>query len=161
VPNLGNDTSICSGDVLVLNAGVYNKYLWQNGTTLPTLSVNISGTYSVLVSNAAGCQSTDSITINILTNCDDIQFANAFSPNGDGYNEFFGPLGNLFLVNNYSFSIFNRYGELVFKSDNPYQKWDGMYKGKIYFNTSFVWVATYVYRGKIKKTQKGNVSLLR
>jgi gliding motility-associated-like protein len=161
VPDLGNDTSICSGDALVLNPGIYNNYLWQNGSTQPTLSANISGTYSVIVSNAAGCKRTDSITINILTDCDDIQFANAFSPNGDYNNDFFGPLGNLFLVQNYTFSIFNRYGELVFKSDNPYQKWDGTYKGKTYGNTSFVWVATYVYRGKIKKTQKGNVSLLR
>jgi gliding motility-associated-like protein len=160
-PNLGNDTSICNGDVLVLNAGNYFGYLWQNGSTQQTFSVNASGTYSVQVSNAAGCKSADSITINILTNCDDIQFANAFSPNGDGNNEFFGPIGNLFLVNNYSLSIFNRYGELVFKSDNPNQKWDGTIKGKAYGNTSFVWVATYVYRGKIKKTQKGNVSLLR
>jgi len=158
---LGNDTSICNGDVLTLKAGVYNNYLWQNGSTLPTFAVNTAGTYAVIISNAAGCKSTDSITVNILTNCDDIKFANAFSPNGDGNNEFFGPLGNLFLVSNYNFSIFNRFGELVFKSDNPYQKWDGIYKNKIYGNTNFVWVATYVYRGKMKKTQKGNVNLLR
>ncbi len=160
-PFLGNDTSICKGDVLRISAGNYAGYLWQDGSTAPVYNATVSGTYTVIIKNAGGCTNTGSLNLTIVDNCDDIVFPTAFSPNGDGNNEKFGPLGNLFVVKNYTFTIFNRYGETVFTSNNPYQKWDGMYKGKMFGNTSFVWVASYLFRGKQMKTQKGSVILLR
>ncbi|MEO6229177.1 MAG: T9SS type B sorting domain-containing protein [Ferruginibacter sp.] len=92
--------------------------------------------------------------------CGDVFFPKAFSPNGDGINDKFGPLGNVALLNNYTLSVFNRLGELVFKTSDPAKKWDGMYKGKMLANSNYVWQATYSYQG-FKKIQKGNLSLLR
>ena len=160
-PALGNDTSICAGDALVLSAGIYNSYLWQDDSKQPTYTVNNSGIYSVTVSNSEGCTNSSSIAVEVLSNCDDIYFPSAFSPNDDGRNDKFGPLGNLFVVSNYSLKIFNRYGQMVFQTNNPNQKWDGAVAGKKYGNINFVWVANYKYRGKNFKTQKGNLLVVK
>ena len=50
---------------------------------------------------------------------------NAFSPNGDGQNEEFGPVGFFVGMDNYQLSVINRYGELIFQSNNPQDKWNG------------------------------------
>ena len=160
-PALGNDTSICKGDMLVLSAGIYNSYLWQDASKQATYTVNNTGIYSVTVSNNEGCTNSSSIAVEVLTNCDDIYFPSAFSPNDDGKNDKFGPLGSLFVVSNYSLKIFNRYGQMVFQTNNPYQKWDGIIAGKKYGNINFVWVANYKYRGKNTKTQKGNLLIVK
>jgi len=67
VVNLGNDTGICSGNTLTLNAGNPGSfYLWDNGSSQQTRAVSASGTYYVRVSNIAHCQSYD--TIHVLVN---------------------------------------------------------------------------------------------
>jgi gliding motility-associated-like protein len=96
-----------------------------------------------------------------LQNCDDISFPSAFSPNADRLNDQFGALGNLFLVNNFSLTISNRFGEIVFYTNNPYQKWDGMYKGKPVSIGTFVWQVAYLYNNKLKKSKKGTLTLVR
>jgi len=160
-PFLGNDTAICSSDKLILNAsGPYTGYLWQDGTTQPTINVSTSGTYQVIVSTGTGCETSSSILINVLDNCDDVHFPTGFSPNGDGLNDKFGPLGNLFLLKNYTLKIFNRYGEIVFTSNNPYEKWDGSFRGKQNGTLNYVWVAAYIYNNRATKTQKGNLTIV-
>jgi hypothetical protein len=64
VVTLGNDTAIC-GDVLVLDAGVHpnSTYLWSNSGTQQTTTVFISGTYSVVVTDANGCTASDAMTV--------------------------------------------------------------------------------------------------
>ncbi len=63
---LGADTVICQGDIILLNAGTgYNSYLWQNGSTNQTYTVNTAGQYKVTVSNSYGCSASDSININL------------------------------------------------------------------------------------------------
>ena len=62
--NLGNDTSICKGDSLVLDAGKgFNQYLWNTGASSQTLHVNQIGTYSVSASLRNGCVTNDSIRV--------------------------------------------------------------------------------------------------
>lgn len=64
---LGNDTQICTGGTLVLDAGIYTSYLWQDNTTTQTFTANAAGLYFVEVTNTAGCTGRDSITITTLT----------------------------------------------------------------------------------------------
>jgi gliding motility-associated-like protein len=60
VVTLNNDTTLCSGDSRILNAGPgYTSYLWNNGNTSQTISVNSLGTYAVLVTDNNGCKGTD------------------------------------------------------------------------------------------------------
>ncbi len=159
-PNIGNDTAICPGDKLLLNAGNYYAYLWQDNSTGSTYQAAGEGYYSVKVFNSSGCTSVANISITITANCNDIYFPNAFTPGNGGPNNFFYALGNLQLVRKYSLEIYNRYGELVFTSNNPYQKWDGSYKGIMTANNNFVWYARYEYRGMLK-LKKGNLLLIR
>jgi gliding motility-associated-like protein len=50
---------------------------------------------------------------------------NAFSPNNDGLNDAFRPLGQAFGAQDYLFQVFNRWGEVVFSSTNPDEAWLG------------------------------------
>jgi gliding motility-associated-like protein len=61
--DLGNDTALCQGDVLVLNAAVPGgSYLWNNGSTAPTRTITGPGSYQVTVT-AAGCSNADQVNI--------------------------------------------------------------------------------------------------
>lgn len=63
--NLGNDTTLCDGESIVLDAeNTGSTYLWSDGSSAQTLSVNAAGTYAVTVTNA-GCEGNDSITISV------------------------------------------------------------------------------------------------
>lgn len=67
VVHLGNDTSICAGNTLTLDAGTDGTdYLWNNSTTNQTLAVTTAGNYSVTVTNAQGCSSSDAIAVTVL-----------------------------------------------------------------------------------------------
>lgn len=66
MPNLGNDTTLCQGETITLDAttsptGFIN---WSDGTGDPTITVSNSGTYSVTVTTSIGCAGTDSVSIN-------------------------------------------------------------------------------------------------
>ncbi|HRP88649.1 MAG TPA: PKD domain-containing protein [Edaphocola sp.] len=65
VVNLGNDTTICTGNSLTLNPGSNPSasYLWSNGATTPTININTAGTYSVTVTNGTICQAKDTIVV--------------------------------------------------------------------------------------------------
>jgi hypothetical protein len=73
---LGNDTSICDGNVLILDAGIFEYYFWNdnNNSETQTLAVTESGEYIVEVYNANNCFNTDTIIVNVetCTNINDI-----------------------------------------------------------------------------------------
>lgn len=67
VVNLGADRSSCISDTITLDAGnAGSTYLWSTGATTQTIRVNLAGTYSVTVTNANGCVSTDAMVITNL-----------------------------------------------------------------------------------------------
>lgn len=84
---------------------------------------------------------------------------NAFTPNGDGSNDVFEARGQFFQT--FSMKIFNRWGELIFVSDNADVGWDGTFNGKLMPE------ATYVYRVDVtdftglKSSKTGGVFLIR
>jgi gliding motility-associated-like protein len=129
-------------------------YTW-NGKTF-----NSAGTYNVTLTGANGCDSIATLVLQVFTTCTDIYFPNAFSPNGDGTNDKFGPIGNLNNITNYTLSIFNRWGELVFKSNNPFEKWNGTINGQPNDTNNFIWHANYMYNG-ISKKVKGNIMIVK
>ena len=57
---------------------------------------------------------------------------NAFSPDGDGLNDFFKVSGQGII--DFEMEIFNRWGQMVFKSSNINEKWDGTFRGKRFTN---------------------------
>ena len=157
--SLGNDTSICKGETLLLYPGVFTSYRWQDNSTGPTFSVSTSGKYWVRGTDGTGCSGTD--TINVLVDCSGLYFPGAFIPKGNALNRMFGPLGNLGSVQNYSLTIYDRYGQMIFHSTNPYQQWDGRLKGGMYNSGAFAWFVNYNIIGQAPVEQKGMVVLIR
>jgi len=69
--NLGPDTSLCSGDVLTLDAGAgFSSYFWAPAGNTQTLQVSTSGTYSVTVTDNNQCSGSDNISVSVLPNAD-------------------------------------------------------------------------------------------
>lgn len=155
--NIGADTSICPGETYILNAGNFDMYTWQDQSHLPTFSVSKTGNYYVTVADKFGCTATDSAAVTV--SCDDIFFPTAFSPNGDGINDLFGPLGNTSNVTNYTFQVFNRYGNSIFSTTNPAKKWDGKLKGQLQIGV-YVWYVNYSIRSRKNLFQKGTVLIV-
>jgi len=146
LPSLGADTTICPGQSLILNPGNFISYLWQDMSISNTYSVTQTGNYAVKVQNTSGCWGTDTIQVNV--DCSEIYFPSAFTPDGDGLNDTFGPLGNLGGLVIYELQLFNRWGQRIFYSINPLDKWNGYFMGKKVDNGTYVWKASYKLSGR-------------
>ena len=85
----------------------------------------------------------------------------AFTPNRDGLNDEL-LASNADLAKNFSLTIFNRLGQLMFSSNNPLQGWDGRFKGNPQERGTYVWILNYIdpWNGKFIN-QKGTSILLR
>jgi gliding motility-associated-like protein len=89
-----------------------------------------------------------------------------FSPNEDGQNDVFKPYfrSDFAPILTYSFSVFNRWGSLVFQTNNVDMAWDGTYKGEKLSVDTYVWVLNIEYIKKEKPTiltLGGDVLLMR
>jgi gliding motility-associated-like protein len=156
--SLGSDRNLCTGQSITLNPGTYSNYLWQDNSTNTTYTVTSAGTYFVTVTNATGCSGRD--TVVVKTDCSGVYFPTSFTPNGDSRNDGFGPLGNTSALSNYAFSVYNRYGQRIFSSNNPMEKWDGSFKGGKFNTGTFVWMAAFELNG-LPGSRKGTVTLIR
>ena len=125
--SLDNDTCLEGKDSLVLKAtGGFTSYNWMNTITNDsTFTITQPGKYWVEVSNSCG---TKKDSMEVFKKCDfEIYMPNAFTPNGDGLNDYFG-------VSNYNknklvkLSIYNRWGQLIFQTTDINKKWDGSFK---------------------------------
>ena len=84
----------------------------------------------------------------------------AFTPNHDGHNDCFGAKYWGFITE-FDFSIFNRWGECVFKTKNPGQCWDGNYKGKLQIADVYVYIIHARSFCEASVFRKGTVALIR
>lgn len=98
----------------------------------------------LVVRDKAGCSDTLVQFIDILP-LNVVHWPNAFTPNGDGLNEFFLPKGYFTGFRRFQFQIFNRWGELIFESADPNSGWDGRYSG----SNQFAPAGTYTYRANL------------
>lgn len=157
--SLGDDVLVCLNKPSLLSANTTaTAFLWSTGSTSPSIEVNTPGTYWVRVTNTAGCVALDSL-ISIWDDCESF-IPSAFSPNGDGLNDYFG-LTNGMNSTIYSFYIYNRYGQLVFTSKDSFEKWDGRVKGKPGPPGAYVWMMTYKNNAGFIQTDKGTLMLIR
>ncbi|ULQ54836.1 gliding motility-associated C-terminal domain-containing protein [Flavihumibacter fluvii] len=160
-PSLGNDTTLCPGEKLLLDPGNYDNYLWQDLSAGKVFEVTQPGRYSVTVQNGGGCSGTDAIEVMYENNCGDIYFPSAITPNNDGKNDAFGALGNVASVSNYKLVVYNRYGQVVYSSSDPFQRWNGQNSGLLVANSNFVWNAAYSINGRSQKYKKGSLAVLK
>ncbi len=156
LPNLGPDKSVCFTGRFLISPGIFDSYLWQDGSTLNTFSVGSAGMYSVKVTNSCGAAND---TINVTNNSCDVFFPNVFTPNNDTKNDFFKVLNATNLLA-YKIMIYNRWGEKVFETNDFLKGWDGTFKGSACQIGSYVWYCNFVKDGKANNF-KGSVLLLR
>lgn len=239
-----NDTLICIGDEIIINAYGGVKYLWEPSTSLddetlnnPLASPDTSTRYKVLVTDINQCSAFDSVYIRVqqipslsladttiiigesviiqipqdglskaeweqmdgmdCTNCFSnklkpletteykiwitdtsscftvdypylinvekkysLDLPSAFTPNGDGINDLLYIRG-WGLEKLIDFKIFNRFGELVYQSNNIDKGWDGTYKGKLLPNETYQYIVkAYTYKNEII-SKSGNIKLIR
>lgn len=98
------------------------------------------GTYDVVltVTNQNGCQDTARGTV-IINGIYLFYVPNTFTPDGDGTNEIFRPYGEGIDFSMYTMLIFDRWGELIYETDQPELGWDGTYKGKPVQVGTYIW----------------------
>ncbi|MFT3935998.1 MAG: gliding motility-associated C-terminal domain-containing protein [Chitinophagaceae bacterium] len=119
-------------------------------------------TYQVqlIVENNDGCYDTAVSKIRVLKSCY-IAVPNAFTPNGDGNNDYLYPL-NALKADNLDFNVYNRLGQLVFHTTDWTKKWDGTISGQLQSSGNYVWTLQYVNHDTGKKVfLKGTSVLLR
>ncbi len=133
--------TICKGTSTTLIASGGSSYLWNTGETVSTILIApyMSSFYSVTVSNTLNnvtCSATANTKMNVR-NCNLIFVPNSFVP--FGYNTIFKPSGELKAARNYSFQIFNRWGQLIYETNDTEKGWDGRLNGE------YVPAGAYVY----------------
>ncbi|WP_341905556.1 PKD domain-containing protein [Fluviicola taffensis] len=122
------------------------------------------GSYSVklVVYNEEGCK--DSIT-KILSVKDEMIYyvPNAFTPDGDEFNQTFKPVfSSGFDPQNYTFLIYNRWGETIFESHDSTIGWDGTYQGEMVVEGTYIWnITVKQLHSDAFETFSGHVSLVR
>lgn len=156
---LGRDTFICTGQQLVLapELNTLSALLWQDGRSTPNYTVTTSGLYSLQATNQCGSYA-DAVTI--AAGLCNIEMPSAFSPNGDGVNEVF-KVKYPFPVQQFSMIIYNRYGEKIFETNDIFQGWDGVWKGKQQLQGSYIWTINFNGINNRQLALKGTVTLIR
>lgn len=125
----------------------------------------VAGEYLIILEtqNILGCVSLDSIIIVVLDEIA-IYVPNSFTPDNDKLNQYFLPVLNGGIDNNsgYEFQIFNRWGEVVFRTNDVSVGWDGTYRGLECPDGTYTWAIRYkaMYNSK-RFEQHGHVTLLR
>lgn len=150
-------------DVAVSGGTPGYDFIWQPAGPNSSINNGLSlGTYSVVVSDANGCTTANSAEITTL--CEEliIYVPNAFIPNENGENDVFLPQLTNFKENTFEMYIFNRWGSLLYQTNNPWKGWDG--SGK---NVKQVELGVYIYKILVKDLNNmpfeviGHVTLLR
>jgi gliding motility-associated-like protein len=86
---------------------------------------------------------------------------NTFSPNNNGVNDVLLPFGRSWLSENYSFKIFNRWGQLVFQTKTISEGWDGKSKGDLCPNDTYFYIVQITDFYDTHHEFKGHITLLR
>jgi len=117
-------------------------------------------TITLTVTDSFGCEKSVSRKTKIYPSCV-LDVPNAFTPNGDGHNDFLYPLNAVKAVN-LEFDVFNRWGQLLFRTDNWKKGWDGRFNGQLQPAGTYVWMLRYIDRDTQKQFfRKGTAILIR
>ncbi len=167
----GTDTlEMKAGEVLDAGYGL-ESYLWNTGDSTASIVIHAEGMYSVEMESVIGCIGKDSVYVKLVE--DDLPppdpsfnvfIPNAFSPNSDGVNDIFQIIfpNSTFNIQHSTLSIFNRWGEEIFQSEDISQGWDGKKDGKDCPGGVYVYKIAYSVDGIIGNQERvGTVMLVR
>jgi len=155
---------ILENSTVQLDAGQWDFYKWTpGGSTDRYYDVTQEGLYEVMVTDSNCCKNTDAVYVKYAT----ISFPNAFNPKSNiTTNSVFKIVGEFGGFKSYRLSIFNRWGQLLFDSEDPTEGWDGTYNGNESPPGTYVYSAYFEsFASDIKPSlvvkKSGTVTLLR
>lgn len=158
--------TVCFDSSVTLDATFTNAstYHWNTGETTPQIVVSSPGQFIVEIVTDGGCLIVDTTHV-VYENCIECKpiFPNAFTPNGDGLNEFFGPLSSCYYTQ-YRLTVYDRWGEETFRTNDPLAHWDGHLRGRLCPTGVYAFVLRAVsplHSELIQVHYSGNVTLLR
>jgi gliding motility-associated-like protein len=158
---LKSTDSVCSYEKLILHPlNNYLSYLWSTGSTQNNISIQVPGQYWLRVTDTEGCTGVDTIKIVPKQCITGVFIPTAFTPNGDQKNDFFKAIIHG-AVTNFRLEVYDRAGQLVFKTTDPLMGWNGQYGGIISSNAVFVWQCFYQLNGAKPTYQKGTVTVIK
>jgi gliding motility-associated-like protein len=147
----------------VSNATTLSSILWSPPVQLscidcltPEATPDNTITYTITVENEFGCSASDDITVFVQY---DYAIANVFSPNGDGINDIFHLDADF--ITGLELYIYDRWGELVYKTTDMRSGWDGNMKGKPAELGTYTYILTTFNVDASESTRTGTILLLR
>lgn len=164
--NAGRDTLINIDESIVLHGtgDVVVGFLSENGESLkcnfcPEVLVKPMNTtcYKLKGENSHHCIAYDEVCVTVKKDWE-VYIPNTFTPNEDGDNEFFLPIG--YGVKDIKLLIFDRWGKQIFKSTESQKGWDGKFEGKMCEQGIYVYLAEITTIAGFVKNKVGHVSLL-
>lgn len=159
----GNDVIIYSGESTILNGSGIGSFLWTPNMFLdcttcedPTSTPPSTISYTLELTDENGCKNYDVVTVHVSGNL----FApNTFSPNSDGLNDVF--YAHAIGVEKFNLMIFNRWGELIFETNDLFKGWDGTYKSTDSPIGTYVWKIDLTEVSGDSRQVIGHVNLIR
>ncbi len=162
----GIDTSTVKNYPVQLAASGGISYHWQPALGLSDTSIANpmcqpphDMTYILTVTSMNGCIDKDTIHV-IVYDAATIYIPNAFTPNGDGLDDVFKPIyAGVAHVDN--FTIYNRWGNVVFHTSNLGEGWDGRFNDREQEIGTYIWVIEATDVTGSHWIKKGNLTLIR
>ena len=140
-------------------------YIWSTDTldTLDVVTDLIIGDYFVTVSDLNGC--TEEIAVSVLladesAGCVVVNMPNVFTPNGDNANDVYGP-SMIMSIKDYKLTILNRWGSIMFESNDYTIGWDGTFEGKNATDGVYFYVVEYTDIYGKSDAGQGHLTLIR
>lgn len=160
--------SIYIGDFISLNAYGANNYFWGNNGSTQNLVVSPieTTTYCVVgtnINNSKQCSDTACVTVYVLDlncNTEKIFIPTGISPNGDGVNDKLCVFGSECIAS-MTLSVYDRWGNNVFQTNDKNQCWDGTYKSQRLNSGVYVFYFEGILQNNQEISLKGNISLFR
>jgi gliding motility-associated-like protein len=157
---LGNDSSMCKGSTITLYANYPNTtYLWQDNSINPIFNVTQQGLYWVKVT-LDSCSSKDSIYIYTFDCHAILELPNIITPNNDSSNDIFLPLQSK-NIEKMNTQLFNRWGNMIYETDNLQIEWDGKSKGQLVADGVYFWIVNYTDTNGKEGMMKGSVTVMK
>lgn len=157
---LGPDKDTCEDSPVGLHTQeLTGSWLWSTGDTIPVITVEEAGTYTVWHTDTLGCTSSDAVIVTIR-NCQcPLYLPNAFSPNGDGFNDVLRA-GMDCSPTSFRLELFDRWGRSVFRTNDPDLAWgaEGLPIGVFAYTLDYSWLAA---DGPRSGNRRGSVTLVR
>ncbi len=160
----GNDTTISAGSFADLWANGADDYFWSPNQDVAcpscanTQANPLVTTTFIVTGTTEGCEGTASVTVTVEFDST-IFIPNAFSPNGDGLNDTFGPTTTA--MQTADFKVFDRWGKIVFETTDLSIKWDGTIEGTEAMVGTYHYMLTGVMNNLETVELSGSVSLIK